>query len=190
MNYLRQEKCLRDHGACRGLILPVNPILGDIVAQAAAARLLANGGGVLGDGDGPADLDGHGEPDPDGLDEPDPDGLGEPDPDGPGEPDPDGLGEPTGGDESTGVAEGTVPGCGPDGWPPWLPWLPWPTPRTPVVGPCEGCGCAMARYKAAASPVRGLGPRPCPKPGMAWARTVEPADGANTGRMLFFPELA
>jgi hypothetical protein len=147
---------------------------------------------VLGDGDGLADPDGTGEPDPDGTGEPDPDGTGEPDPDGLGEPEPDGLGEPepdgtgepTGGGGSTGVVEGPVPGCGPDGRPPW------PTPRLPVVDPCEGCGCAMARYRTAAFPVRGLGPRPCLKPGVAWARPVEPADGANVGRMLFFPELA
>jgi hypothetical protein len=39
MNYLHPEKCLRDHGVCCGLILPVNPVLGDIAAQAAAVRL-------------------------------------------------------------------------------------------------------------------------------------------------------
>jgi hypothetical protein len=39
MNYSHQEKYLRDHGVCRGLILPVNPILGDIAARAAAVRL-------------------------------------------------------------------------------------------------------------------------------------------------------
>jgi hypothetical protein len=38
MNYLHQEKYLRDHGDCCGLILLVNPILGDIAAQAAAVR--------------------------------------------------------------------------------------------------------------------------------------------------------
>jgi hypothetical protein len=38
MNYLRQEKYLRDHGVYRELILPVNPILGDIAARAAAVR--------------------------------------------------------------------------------------------------------------------------------------------------------
>jgi hypothetical protein len=39
MNYLHVEKCIHDHGACRGLNLPVNPILGEIAAQAAAVRL-------------------------------------------------------------------------------------------------------------------------------------------------------
>jgi hypothetical protein len=39
MNYLHQEKCLRDHGACRRLALLVNPLMGDIAAQAAAVRL-------------------------------------------------------------------------------------------------------------------------------------------------------
>jgi hypothetical protein len=39
MNYLHQEKFLRDHGIYRRLILPVNPILGDIAAKAAAVRV-------------------------------------------------------------------------------------------------------------------------------------------------------
>jgi hypothetical protein len=39
MNYLHQEKYLRDHGGCCGPILPVNPILGEIATEAAAVRL-------------------------------------------------------------------------------------------------------------------------------------------------------
>jgi hypothetical protein len=31
MNFLRQEKCLHDHGARHRLILPFNPLMGDIV---------------------------------------------------------------------------------------------------------------------------------------------------------------
>jgi hypothetical protein len=42
MNYLHQEKYLRDHGGCCGLILPVNPIPGDTAARAAAVRLPAS----------------------------------------------------------------------------------------------------------------------------------------------------
>jgi hypothetical protein len=39
MNYLHQEKSLRDHEACRSLIILVNPLMSDIAAQAATIRL-------------------------------------------------------------------------------------------------------------------------------------------------------
>jgi hypothetical protein len=100
------------------------------------------------------------------------DGVGEaevPDEsDGPDESDSDGLAEADGLTDGDGALGDGDALADPDGL------------REPdaFFGLFEGC-CTMARYRPAAFPVPGLGPRPCLKPGAALARPVEPAPAAT-----------